>query len=241
MASALAKLPRRGHRQTLEFWRRLEYFAGSAVGAKRGFETVARPREFDYDDVVEQAMYLFWRQGYQNTSIDDVESATGLTKGSLYKAFKNKRDLFGKCLDLYMVRDSYKAIFMRMIDRPLIETYAHMLNLMIESVNDDAKRPCGCLATNVIRELAGSDSALAKDASDGLGGMQEAMEFRLTWARDKGEFHEDVDVKALASLMMVTLQGMVVLSTSTQDVPSMQRARDLVVGVLKSNAPKRHR
>jgi hypothetical protein len=37
--------------------------------------------------------------------------ATGLTKGSLYKASKNKRDLFEKCLDLYMVRDSYKAIF----------------------------------------------------------------------------------------------------------------------------------
>lgn len=125
---------------------------------------MARPREYDYDDVVEQAMYLFCRQGYQNTSIDDVESTTGLTKGSLYKAFKNKRDLFEKCLDLYLVRDSYKAIFMRMVDRPLIETYAHILNLMIESVNDDAKRPCGCLATNVIRELAGSDSALAKDA-----------------------------------------------------------------------------
>jgi TetR/AcrR family transcriptional repressor of nem operon len=97
------------------------------------------------------------------------------------------------------------------------------------------------LATNVIRELAGSDSALARDASDGLGGMQEAMEFRLTWARDKGEFREDIDVKALASLMMVTLQGMVVLSTSTKDIPSMQRARDLVIGVLKSNTPKRHR
>jgi TetR/AcrR family transcriptional repressor of nem operon len=71
--------------------------------------------------------------------------------------------------------------------------------------------------------------------------MQEAMEFRLTWARDKGEFREDIDVKALASLMMVTLQGMVVLSTSTKDVASMQRARDLVIGVLKSNTPKRHR
>ena len=213
----------------------------SHVTPDKDLTQVARPREFDYDDVVEQAMYLFWRQGYQNTSIDDVESATGLTKGSLYKAFKSKRDLFEKCLDLYMVRDSYKAIFMRMVDRPLIETYAHILDLMIESVNDDAKRPCGCLATNVIRELAGSDSALAKDASDGLGGMHEAMEFRLTWARDKGEFREDIDVKALASLMMVTLQGMVVLSTSTKDVPSMQRARDLVIGMLKSNTPKRHR
>jgi len=202
---------------------------------------VARPREFDYDAVVEKAMHLFWRQGYQNTSIDDIEIATGLTKGSLYKAFDNKRDLFEKCLGHYMVRDSYKAIFLRMVDRPLIETYAHILDLLIESANNDAKRPCGCLATNVIRELSVSDSVLAREASDGLAGMQQAMEFRLSWARDKGEFRQDVDVKALASLMMVTLQGTVVLSTSTKDVASMRRARDMVIGMLESGRPKRHR
>ena len=202
---------------------------------------MARPREFDYDAVVEKAMHLFWRRGYQNTSIDDIEIATGLTKGSLYKAFDNKRDLFEKCLGHYMVRDSYKAIFLRMVDRPLIETYAHILDLLIESANNDAKRPCGCLATNVIRELSVSDSVLAREASDGLAGMQQAMEFRLSWARDKGEFRQDVDVKALASLMMVTLQGMVVLSTSTKDVASMRRARDMVIGMLESSRPKRHR
>jgi AcrR family transcriptional regulator len=80
----------------------LEHLALTDVCADKDFTKVARPREFDYDDVVEQAMYLFWRQGYQNTSIDDVESATALTIGSLYNAFKNKRDLFEKCLDLYM-------------------------------------------------------------------------------------------------------------------------------------------
>jgi TetR/AcrR family transcriptional repressor of nem operon len=202
---------------------------------------LARPREFDYDAVVEKAMHLFWRRGYQNTSIDDIEIATGLTKGSLYKAFDNKRDLFEKCLGHYMVRDSYKAIFLRMVDRPLIETYAHILDLLIESANNDAKRPCGCLATNVIRELSVSDSVLAREASDGLAGMQQAMEFRLSWARDKGEFRQDVDVKALASLMMVTLQGTVVLSTSTKDVASMRRARDMVIGMLESSRPKRHR
>jgi TetR/AcrR family transcriptional regulator, transcriptional repressor for nem operon len=202
---------------------------------------LARPREFDYDAVVEKAMHLFWRRGYQNTSIDDIEIATGLTKGSLYKAFDNKRDLFEKCLGHYMVRDSYKAIFLRMVDRPLIETYAHILDLLSESANNDAKRPCGCLATNVIRELSVSDSVLAREASDGLAGMQQAMEFRLSWARDKGEFRQDVDVKALASLMMVTLQGTVVLSTSTKDVASMRRARDMVIGMLESSRPKRHR
>jgi len=202
---------------------------------------VARPREFDYEAVVEKAMHLFWRQGYQNTSIDDIETATGLTKGSLYKAFDNKRDLFEKCLGHYMVHDSYKAIFLRMVDRPLIETYAHILDLLIESANNDAKRPCGCLATNVIRELSASDAGLAKEASDGLAGMQQAMEFRLSWAKEKGEFRQDVDAKALASVMMVTLQGMVVLSTSTKDAASMRRARDMVISMLDSNCPKHHR
>jgi TetR/AcrR family transcriptional repressor of nem operon len=202
---------------------------------------VARPREFDYEAVVEKAMLLFWRQGYQNTSIDDIETATGLTKGSLYKAFDNKRDLFEKCLGHYMVRDSYKAIFMRMVDRPLIETYAHILDLLIESSGSDSKRPCGCLATNVIRELSTSESELAKEASEGLAGMQQAMEFRLSWAKEKGEFRRDTDIKALASLMMVTLQGMVILSTSTKDAASMRRAREMVIGVLESNCPKRHR
>ena len=48
-------------------------------------------------------------------------------------------------------------------------------------------------------------------------------------------------VEVLASLMMVTLQGMVVLSTSTKDVASMRRARDMVVGMLESSRPKCHR
>lgn len=185
-------------------------------------------------------MYLFWRNGYQNTSIENIESATGLTKGSLYKAFNNKRDLFEKCLIRYMERDSYKAIFLRMVDRPLIETYAYLLDLMIESAQNDAKRPCGCLATNVIQELSSSESDLAQAASDSLAGMQEAMEFRISWAREKGEFRGDIDVASFASLMMVTLQGMVVMSTSTQDVASMRRARNIVVGILESGRPSGH-
>jgi hypothetical protein len=111
-----------------------------------------------------------------------------------------------------------------MVDRPPIETYARMLNLMIETVNNDAKRPCGCLATNVIRELAASDSALAKDASDGLGGMQEAMEFRLTWARNRGEFRQASPIAA-APLQDLDLVAVGVLNEvlNEEEAPSVCR------------------
>lgn len=195
---------------------------------------MARPREFDYDAVLNKAMLLFWRRGYQATSMTDVERETGLTKGSLYKAFDNKRDLFVKCLERYMVEESYKAVLMRMVDRPLAETFAHMLDMLIDSASG-SERPCGCLATNLIDELTAIDSDLAKQAIEGLSGMRSALEFRLRWAQEKGEFGPGADIESLASLMMVTLQGMVVLSTSTKDVETMRRTRDFVIGVLEQS------
>jgi TetR/AcrR family transcriptional repressor of nem operon len=55
---------------------------------------MARPRTFDIEQVLAQAQDLFAAQGYNGTSIDDLVKATGLLRGSLYKAFGSKRNLF---------------------------------------------------------------------------------------------------------------------------------------------------
>lgn len=55
---------------------------------------MARPRSFDEVDVLAKARNLFAAQGYNGTSIDDLVRATGLLRGSLYKAFGSKRNLF---------------------------------------------------------------------------------------------------------------------------------------------------
>lgn len=196
---------------------------------------MARPREFDYDEVLDRAMYLFWRRGYQATSITDIESATGLTKGSIYKAFDNKRNLFVKCLERYMVNESYKAILLRHADGPIAEAFGHVLDVLIDSVGGP-DRPCGCLATNVIDELVSVDKGLLRKASQGLAGMQLVMEARLRSAKEQGELRPDTNVETLASLLMVTLQGLVVLSMSTKDVASMRRARDFVIGVVENSS-----
>lgn len=59
---------------------------------------MARPRAFDESIVRRQARTLFARQGYNGTSIDDLVKATGLLRGSLYKAFGSKRNLFALIL-----------------------------------------------------------------------------------------------------------------------------------------------
>jgi len=59
---------------------------------------MARPRNFSEESVLAQAADAFARMGYNATSIDDLLSATGLQRGSLYKAFGSKRNLFEKVL-----------------------------------------------------------------------------------------------------------------------------------------------
>jgi AcrR family transcriptional regulator len=62
---------------------------------------MGRPREFDLDEALDRAMEVFWRKGYEGTSIPDLTEAMGINRPSLYAAFGNKESLFGKVLDRY--------------------------------------------------------------------------------------------------------------------------------------------
>ena len=72
---------------------------------------MARNREFILEDVLESAMSIFWKKGYAATSITDLMDATGLAKGSIYKAFGDKHQLYLQALDFYLAntKREYKA------------------------------------------------------------------------------------------------------------------------------------
>ena len=65
---------------------------------------MARPKEFDAEKVLATAADVFWRRGYEVVSIQDLEAATGLGRGSLYNAFGDKEGLFIAALDRYIER-----------------------------------------------------------------------------------------------------------------------------------------
>ncbi|MEM8770490.1 MAG: helix-turn-helix domain-containing protein [Pseudomonadota bacterium] len=62
---------------------------------------MARPREFEIDDALNDLMHVFWRQGYEATSMFDIEDATGLNKQSLYRVFGDKRAMYLAALKHY--------------------------------------------------------------------------------------------------------------------------------------------
>lgn len=193
---------------------------------------MARPREFDEGEAVRHAGKVFWRRGYQATSIRDLEEATGLAAGSLYKAFGSKRELFLACLEQYMKEESYLALLLQWFSKPVEESLRHIFDTIIESTAPDSRRPAGCLATNLVAELLNVDPELGDEAVTGLAEMHKALRFRIKWAVECGDLPADRDVDALAGYFMVMIQGMLLLSTSTRDVGAMRAARDLALTAL---------
>src|ERR1700733_5824403 len=64
--------------------------------------SMGRPKNFSREEVLEKAMPVFWKHGFADTSLQDLERATGGNKSGLYTEFRDKEDLFVACLCHYL-------------------------------------------------------------------------------------------------------------------------------------------
>ena len=62
---------------------------------------MGRPKKYERDEVLKNAMRLFWKRGFAHTGLQDLEKATGVNKSGLYAEFKDKDDIFVSSLQYY--------------------------------------------------------------------------------------------------------------------------------------------
>src|SRR5947207_14615767 len=75
-----------------------------SMQGKRPNRAVGRPRSFDADKALDQAVEVFRRKGYEGASLSDLTGAMGINRPSLYAAFGDKEALFRKAVDRYVAR-----------------------------------------------------------------------------------------------------------------------------------------
>ena len=112
---------------------------------------MARPREFNQDDVNEKIMNLFWAQGFYKTSMEDLVKATGLQKGSLYKCLGNKVELFEQALLRYCQPEA------RDPDLSAFETLVDFYKGIVDEANLPRSKRRGCLLMNSGLEFGNRD------------------------------------------------------------------------------------
>jgi TetR/AcrR family transcriptional regulator, copper-responsive repressor len=109
---------------------------------------MGRPKNFNREEVLEKAMPVFWKQGFADTSLQDLERATGVNKSGLYSEFRDKEDFFVACLRHYLESQERRGLLTK---EPLgwknVETF-----LRNGPLNKGDQQ--GCFSVNSMRELA---------------------------------------------------------------------------------------
>jgi len=166
-----------------------------------------RPREFEIDEAVELAMQVFWSRGYHNTSLIDLIEGTGLSRGSLYKAFGDKRGLFIAALKCYITMANKrlsltlrKTIPAKVAIREMLMDFAEL------SCGMEGKRGCLLLTTTI--EMVVYDAEIADYVQDLYERMRHGYTSAIQCGQKAGEISMLIDAQATAGLMICITQGM---------------------------------
>jgi AcrR family transcriptional regulator len=172
---------------------------------------MGRPREFDADAALDRAMEVFWRHGYEGTSIADLTAAMGINRPSLYAAFGDKEQLFRKALDRYAAGPG------RYVREALTEPTcrAAVERLLRESVErlTDPKRPAGCLAVHGALACGEEADRMKAELAARRRLAVDMLRARLEDGRKSGELPKDTDCATLALYVATVLHGLSVQAT----------------------------
>src|ERR1700725_458 len=102
-----------------------------------------RTRQFDVDEALDRALEVFWARGYEGATLPELTRAMRINRPSLYAAFGNKEQLFGKVLDRYMAGPV--AYFGKALAAPRARDVVEQIFLGTAGMGDDPRIPAGCL------------------------------------------------------------------------------------------------
>src|SRR5437870_13762178 len=147
------------------------------IGMKSETAARGRPRAFDPDAPLDRAMHVFWAKGYEGASLSNLTRAMRINRPSLYAAFGNKQQLFGKVLDRYM--DGPVAYFGKALAAPKARDAVKEIFFGTARMADDPRIPTGCLMVQGALAVGNAAGSGRKEAAGRRTGAEVALRRRL--------------------------------------------------------------
>ncbi|SCB29210.1 transcriptional regulator, TetR family [Bradyrhizobium yuanmingense] len=197
---------------------------------------MGRPREFDAETALDQAMEVFWRHGYEGATIAQLTEAMGINPPSLYACFGNKEGLLKAALDRYT---TLRNIWMdEVVAAPTARAVAERMLMGIADKQTDPANPPGCLlvqggiacgtgSENVPFELA------ARRAQN-----EDQLRDRFVRAKAEGDLKESVDPAALARYVSAVAVGMGVMASSGANREALRQVADVAVQAVEAQSAR---
>ena len=194
---------------------------------------MSRPVEIDRDRAFRRAYRLFWLQGYQATSLNQLLKTLDIGRSSFYAAFGSKEALFRMVIERYC--EQAQETFDRLrANRRGLDVIRGFIDETLVDISD-RKRRMGCLAVNSVLELAGVDGSLQQAASDMLEELRVVLDRELIEAKEMGEIHPGAEPAALSQLLLTMFQGLRVASRRGLTREQAAASRDALFDLVKAS------
>ena len=186
-----------------------------------------RPRAFDPDTALDRALEVFWRQGYEGTALSDLTEAMGMNRPSIYSAFGNKEELFGKVLDRYI--DGPGGFAEQALDLPRARDVVERLVYGAIDLTAGPGTPRGCLCVKTAQACGPDSEAVRRQAISHRMAGQAALRRRFEHARSTGDLPADCDPGDLARLVATLTDGIAVQAAGGAAREELRRAAETML------------
>jgi AcrR family transcriptional regulator len=195
-----------------------------------GRQTTGRPRAFDEEAVLRCAVEVFWRHGYDGTSLSALTDAMGINRPSLYSTFGSKEQLFKRAFERY--HDAQVATARAALDQPT--AYASIeafLRSSADGLTADS-HPAGCFSIQGGLACSPENARISEALAAGRAATEAALRERLSRAAVEGDLPDGVDPSALARFVMALSEGHAVHAAAGASRAELHASVDVAMRVL---------
>ena len=203
------------------------YIVTFAMKLRKRSARPGRPRAFDEDVALGKAMHVFWRKGYDATSISDLTEAMGINPPSLYAAFGNKESLFVRVLERY--GEGPASYVMQALSAPTAREVAEQRLYGAVDAMCDSTRPLGCLAVQAAARCGDATSSVGRKLIAFCDGSHRAFTERFKRAKAEGDLPKDADPAALARYISTVAQGISIQAASGASRAELRRVVEMAL------------
>ncbi|EIG56801.1 AcrR family transcriptional regulator [Bradyrhizobium sp. JR4.1] len=198
---------------------------------------MGRPREFDAETALDQAMEVFWRHGYEGATIAQLTEAMGINPPSLYACFGNKEGLLKAALDRYT---KLRNVWMdEVVAAPTARDVAERMLMGIADKQTDPANPPGCLLVQGGIACGTGSESVPFELAARRAENEDQLRDRFIRAKAEGDLKPTSDPAALARYVSAVSVGMGVMASSGSDREALQQVASVAVQAVEAQSADR--
>lgn len=194
---------------------------------------MARKKEFDEDELLEKAVHLFWRKGYNGTSAQDLVDGLGINRSSIYNTYTDKLTLFKMALQRYQQTETNAMVTMLARADNAKKAVKQIFSGLIKESAEDALLK-GCFMVNTSMELSGTDQDVGEIVKKNNQSVEDALTRIIEKGQKDGQFSAKQNARTYARFIFGNITAIRVAARSGTPKQVLQDMADVAMSAIKS-------